>query len=217
MLELDKIYNMDCIEGMKQIDDNSIDLVLTDPPYGINKKGINNDESLGIYYNVLPEIYRVMKMNSWFVTFCSIARLPDMFNYNHFKYSWCGFIYYRNREKICRCKMGSSKQSLFIVFEKGNPKRHNFSSDVLEYVYSKNINYGHPARKPTKCISQLIKCFSKENDTVLDCFMGSGTTALACKRLNRHFIGFEINKEYYDISLKRLLNVPERLENWIEM
>ena len=88
LLELDKIYNMDCIEGMKQIDDNSIDLILTDPPYGINKEGIINDNDLSIYYRVLPEINRVLKDNTFFITFASIGNLPNFFINNPFSYSW---------------------------------------------------------------------------------------------------------------------------------
>ena len=63
-------------------------------------------------------------------------------------------------------------------------------------------------------MSWLIRLVSKEGDTVLDPFMGSGTTGVACKRLNRRFIGFELNKEYCDIAEKRLLNIPERLETF---
>lgn len=82
---------------------------------------------------------------------------------------------------------------------------------------NKEITYGrHPFQKPIELFQRIIKSSSNENDIVLDCFMGSGTTALASRLLNRHFIGFEINKEYYDISLQRLLNVPERLEKWID-
>ena len=75
----------------------------------------------------------------------------------------------------------------------------------------------HPFQKPLDLINRMIKASSDENDAVLDCFIGSGTTAVACKRLNRHFIGFEIDKKYCDISNKRLMNIPDRLENWLDV
>ena len=72
----------------------------------------------------------------------------------------------------------------------------------------------HPTVKPVHLMSWLIRLVSKEGDTVLDPFMGSGTTGVACKKLNRHYIGFEVSKEYCDIAEKRLLNIPERLETF---
>jgi len=73
----------------------------------------------------------------------------------------------------------------------------------------------HPTVKPIALMEYLIKLVSREDAVILDPFIGSGTTAVACKRLNRRFIGFEINNEYYNISLQRLLNVPRRLEYFV--
>jgi DNA modification methylase len=221
MLELNKIYNMDCIEGMKLIDDNSIDSVITDPPYGINKqKGIIGDENLELFYKASEQIYRILKPNTWFITFCDKERLPLMFNINNFEYSWCGIIYYRNRQRLKRCPMGLNKSELYLVFKKGKPKYNYMLWDVQEFVYCNKPehkpNKYHRALKPINCIRKLVSFASKVNGVVLDPFMGSGTTALACKSLNRNFIGFEIDENYYNISLQRLLNIPKRLDNWIE-
>ena len=62
----------------------------------------------------------------------------------------------------------------------------------------------HPTPKPTKFIKEILEMFTKENDLILDPFMGSGSTGVACQDLNRRFVGFEINKEYYELSRKRL-------------
>ena len=72
----------------------------------------------------------------------------------------------------------------------------------------------HPTTKPIQLGSYLVILGSREDDIVLDPFCGSGSTAVACKKYNRKFIGFEIDKNYYNISLKRLLNVPKRLDNF---
>lgn len=199
------IYNEDCIKGLKRLPNKSVDCIITDPPYGINKKGIINDDSLDVFYKSLPEMYRVLKEDSWFITFTSVVRLPEMFLNNPFNYRWLGFIYYKNIQRIIHAPMGRSKQSTYLVFQKGKPKRHAFINDVQEHTYpSKEDEVNHPAPKPIRATSYLVKCFSKENDVVLDPFIGSGTTAVACKQLKRDFIGFEIVEEYVDIANKRL-------------
>ena len=72
----------------------------------------------------------------------------------------------------------------------------------------------HPTQKPLPLIAWLLKKYSKENDIIIDPFMGSGTTAVACKQLNRSFLGFEISNEYCKIIEKRLKAVPERLDKF---
>lgn len=82
------------------------------------------------------------------------------------------------------------------------------------YVSKKNAEdkklYKHPTIKPLDIIKNLIINSSKEGDTVLDCFMGSGTTGVACRELNRNFIGMEINEEYYNIAKDRILGINEQ-------
>lgn len=62
----------------------------------------------------------------------------------------------------------------------------------------------HPTEKPIKLLEDLIRLHTKENDVILDCFMGSGSTGVACKNLNRNFVGIELNKEYFEIAKKRM-------------
>ena len=85
-------------------------------------------------------------------------------------------------------------------------------NDNPDKTFLRNI---HPTVKPLSLMEYLIKLITKENQLVLDPFIGSGTTALACKKINRSFIGFEISQEYVDIANKRLRNIPDRLENYI--
>ena len=216
MLELNRIYNMDCLDGMKQIDDNSIDLVLTDPPYGINKKGIINDESLEMCYKTLPEINRVLKDNRFFITYASIGRLPEFFKNNPFNYRWQYIVYTNNGMR--RGALGFNKYQILLVFQKGNAKLSKQIVDVKEvFTTSKQCSKRvHPTEKRIDVCLNLIDAFSKDNDIVLDLFSGSGTILLSCKQLQRHFIGFEIDIGYYNTSLKRIFNFPKRLESWIE-
>jgi len=91
-----------------------------------------------------------------------------------------------------------------------NQKSHHsvWNYDVAE-------KKGHVTPKPLELIDNIIKHSSNEEDLVLDCFMGSGTTAVACKRLNRHFIGFEVNHSYCCLANKRLKNIPVKLDSFI--
>ena len=204
---LNKIYCMDCLEGLKQLPDKSVDLVLTDPPYGLNKKGIENDESLKQFYNILPECYRVLKNDSFFITFFSTKYIPELFKNNPFTYYWQIILYCPNGS--VGSTIGFTKFMSVFIFKKGNPKIKKQNKDIFVDTPGRMIEplegfINHPTPKPTKFIKELLDMFSNKNDIVLDPFMGSGTTAVACKQLNRKFIGFEINKEYCDIANKRL-------------
>jgi len=214
MLELNKIYNMDCIEGMKQIDDNSIDLVLTDPPYGINKEGIINDENLDMYYKTLPEINRVLKDNTFFVTFASIGNMPQFFYNNPFKYRWQYIVYTNNG--MVRGSLGFNNYQSILVFQKGDAKLSKPIRDVKEvFTTSKQCSKRiHPTEKRLDVCLNLINAFSKENNVVLDLFSGSGVIPLSCKQLKRDFIGFEIDKEYYNKSLEKICNYPIRIDKY---
>jgi len=79
---LNKITQGDCLELIKIIPDNKIDCIITDPPYGLNKNGIKNDKDLSLFYNILPECYRVLKEDAFFATFFSTKHLPDLFKNN---------------------------------------------------------------------------------------------------------------------------------------
>ena len=83
---INKIICGDCLELIRSIPDKKIDCVITDPPYGLNKNGIKNDKDLSLFYNILPDCYRVLKDDSYFITFFSTKYLPDIFKNNPFTY-----------------------------------------------------------------------------------------------------------------------------------
>ena len=212
MIELNKIYNEDCLEGMKRIPDGSVDCVVTDIPYNeCNRadKGLRNldkaNADIGIF-NV-----DILTKNLCDKTQGSI-------------YMFCGF------NQVSTIRQAMSKKGLstrIVVWEKTNPSPMNGSviwlSGVELCVYGKKqgatfnlhckntvfrypcVGYSiHPTQKPVELMLQLIAASTKEGDTVLDPFMGSGTTAIACIKEKRNFIGFELNKEYYDKACKRI-------------
>jgi len=256
-MEINKIYNKDCIEGMKEIPDGSVDMVLTDPPYGTTAC---KWDSIIPLEPMWEQLKRVIKKNGAIVMTASQPFTTTLIasNMKMFKYCW---VWEKNRGSNFGCvKFQPMKEHEdVVVFGKGRTEyfpimesRKGSGSDRVQYkviARTKTENYAdslhgeveldcgelrypssiqkfntatgkekakHPTQKPVALMEYLIKTYTNEGDTVLDFTMGSGTTGVACKNLNRNFIGFEISKEYCDIAQRRLDNVPVRLEKFIE-
>lgn len=214
MLKLDKIYNMDCLEGIKQIPDKIIDLVLTDIPWDIKKKDYDIGNGLKTLKLIRENLLRITKNNSHLLFDISFEKIFDLHNIikNIFNYRQ-PIILYCNNQIGHRSYAGWNHFRMIMWYCRNNkaiPKRYR---DVIEFpmVSLKKENWKYPNPKSIFAYSKLIEMFSKENDIILDCFIGSGTTALACKQLNRHFIGFEINHEYFKIANNRLLELNKNV------
>lgn len=204
---LNTIQNIDCLEGMKLLPDNSIDLIFTDPPYGLNKIGIKNDNNLDLFYSILSDSRRVLKDNAFLITFFSTKFLPDIFKNNPFQYFW-NFVLYCPNGRVMS-PIGFTKYMSCVVFKKGNPKIIKKGKDIFTDTPGKMVEpdegfINHPTPKPKTFIKELLVMFSKENDIILDPFIGSGSTAVACKQLKRNYIGFEISPEYCKLAINRL-------------
>lgn len=228
MIELDKIYNEDCLEGMRRIPDNSIDLVVTDPPYefvGNNEKYGSRGASggLGRYYyselknsgliggfeqeTIMNELMRVMKKVNLYI-WCSKEQIRWYLNffkeYNMELLAW----HKTNPIPTCFNKYLSDTEYLLFFREKGVKLYGDFNTKKKYWLQEINMAdkrmYGHPTIKPLNIIRTLVCNSSAEGDSVLDPFMGSGTTAVACIKESRHFIGFELNEEYYKAACERV-------------
>lgn len=205
---LNTIQNIDCMEGFRKLSNKSIDLILTDPPYGLNKTSVDNDSSLALFYSILPESYRVLKDDAFFITFFSTKFLPQIFKNNPFEYFWNFVLYCPNGRVLS--PIGCTKYMSCIVFKKGNPRMIKRGKDIFVDTPGKLVEpdegfINHPTPKPKTFIKEILQMFSKEGDIVLDPFIGSGSTAVACKQTKRNFIGFEINKEYCKLTQERLV------------
>ena len=243
MLEINNIYNMDCLEGMKYIDDKSIDMILCDLPYGTTAckwDVVIPFESLWKQYE------RIIKDNGVIILFASqpFTSKLVMSNIKLFKYELI-WIKSKASDFINANYRPMKKHENIVVFSKGkaspgckNPMIYNpqglihkqqikirkgslgiardRNSQQGEYM-SKGKNYPtsllefsnegktfHPTQKPVALCEYLIKTYSNEGDLVLDNCIGSGTTAIACINTNRNYIGFELNKEYYEIAKNRI-------------
>lgn len=220
----------DCLELLKKIKDNSIDLVVTDPPYKMNHNtgsctniGMKNkwqgnikagntvmDFSLDIKFcQWLPEIYRILKPSSHCYIFCNDKNIQELLN----EATKIGFresnvlVWIKNNATPNRYYMKNLEFILFLYKGKAKPINNMGSKCAIEI---KNINGKekfHPTEKPIELLKQYIGNSSKENDWVLDPFMGSGSTGVAAKNLNRNFIGFELDNKYFEIAKERINNV----------
>ncbi len=190
----------DARELIKKIPDNSVDLILTDPPYSL---GFGKYDDSEVFFELEEELFRVLKPNSFMVVYWSIKRLADIFKkIKRFEYVWQMICYFSST--YSKSILGDRKYAPIIVFVKGKPKVKYKNTD---FVYAMelpfiNTKIGNPLFKPTVATSQLLQMFSNEGDLVLDPFMGFGSIILCCKFWKRNYIGFEIDKEIFKVAEK---------------
>lgn len=207
---VNKIICGNCFDLIKHIPDKEIDCIITDPPYGLKTNGIKNDKDLSLFYAILPECHRVLKDNSFFITFFSTKHLPALFKDNPFDYFW-QFILYCPEGSV-RSPIGFTKYMSCFMFKKGAPKLIKWKTDIFRDTPGKMVEpdegfIDHPTPKPKHFIKQIMEMATKERDLILDPLIGSGSTAIACKQLNRRFVGFEITEKYCMLANERLEKV----------
>ena len=233
MLEsmINQIVQGDCLQIMKQIPDKSIDLILTDPPYGINYKSnrtdhhefIENDNFdnwSGHLNNWLFEMARVLTDNGC----CCCGGggggktpVSALFTLEFIKYfNLIQTIVWDKKTIGLGWRYRPSYETIII----GSKSKDNYSfyadsRDVSNIVRIGNIipqKGDHPTIKPVALMSFFIILHSKPDDIILDPFCGSGSTCVAAKQLNRRFIGIELSEKYCKIARSRLANVSPLLD-----
>lgn len=218
-----ELWHGDCLELMKNIPDGSVDLVLTDPPYKIETVGAGiykqSDKQYvkeldgikdGFDEKVLDEICRVMKkINVYF--FCSQKQIIPLIDY-FVKKKNCNWniLSWHKSNPVPACGNKYLTDTEFILFfrEKGVKIYGEYKTKFTYYVTPLNQKdkkqYRHPTIKPINILQNLIVNSTTENGVVLDCFMGSGSTGVACVNTNRNFIGIELDDGYFNIAKKRI-------------
>ena len=235
MIELNTIYNEDCLEGMKHIPDKSVDMILCDLPYGTTA---NKWDSIIPLEKLWEQYERVLKDNGAIVLTAQQPFTTTLIasNLEIYKYNWVwaksqvsGFLNakkqpLREHEDIC---VFYSKQSTYnpqmtkgkMQLKRTGGSSSNYNDFIPKPLYSdeyypktildfplQRFKGGHPTQKPVALFEYLIKTYTNKNETVLDNCMGSGTTAIACMNTNRNYIGFELDENYYKKSLERIKN-----------
>lgn len=221
MLKTNEIYNIDCMEGLKLINDNSIDLVIIDPPYLLNINKVKNVSNMNKYANdllnlkdgfdlkVLDLLIQKMKKINIYI-YCSKRQVKDLLNYfsnkncNHEILTW----HKQNPSPLINNNYLPDTEYILFFREKGVKLYGNYHTKRKYYISLTNKvdkqKYKHPTIKPLELIEYHIENSSKEGDLILDCFAGSGTTLVGAINKNRRYIGFEIDKNYYKIAKKRI-------------
>lgn len=225
MSEFIKLYNGDCLEIMDKLIEQGtkVDVVITDPPYNIARK--NNFQTMGRagidfgewdkdfdLFSYIDKVYKLLNKNGSFVVFNDWKNLGDISRYAE--------------------KLGFLTKDM-IRLEKTNPMPRNtdrryvtdfecaiwFVMPKSKWVFNRqskgyerpkfvgSIEKGlHPTQKNLALMEWLVKIHSNQNQIILDPFMGSGTTGVACKNLNRQFIGIELDNKYFKIAEERIQN-----------
>lgn len=223
------LYNKDCLEVFKELKDDSVNLIVTDPPYRITGRG-NSGNSGGMCkknsFNAgtifehndievseyAPEFFRVLKDGSHCYVMCNHVNLQSMLNnFTDIGFHFIKSLIWDKGNKI----MGTYYMSQFeyiLFFRKGQgvPINDCGTSDILSIPNIKmkrndGTNF-HDTEKPVALWDVLISNSSKENELVLDPFMGIGGSAVSAKKLNRRFIGCEIDTMYYEVAVSRVNN-----------
>lgn len=251
---INQIINDDCVNGMKQLPSESIDMVITSPPYDAIRdyKGFAFD-----YESVLKEIYRVLKNGCVCVWIVADQTIDGSESGTSFKQVLCamdiGFklhdtmIWEKDSFSFPDSNRYRGVFEYMFVLSKGKPSKVHLIADrrnkyggmnvhgtarktdgttfdrsetwkstiiaeegirfnVWHQPCEKNNKTGHPAPFPIQLVKDHIKSWSNEGDLILDPFMGSGTTAIACMQTNRNYLGFDISKEYCEMAEKRIRN-----------
>lgn len=199
-MEINKVHHGNCLELIKQLPTQSVDLCLTDPPYGVGfeyKTFVDDKENLRfLVYHLMPELFRVCKTvvvtpgtkNMWLYpepTWTMAWHVPSGAGCNVWGFTcWHPILVY-GKDPYTANSMGSRP-------------------DVITHIENSEQN-GHPCPKPINLWRKLLlRCSVKETDLVLDPFMGSGTTAIACMKEGRNWIGFELEEDYIKICEERI-------------
>ena len=196
--ELNKFYNEDCLEAMKQIPDNYFDLAIVDPPYGID---INNN--MGRRKGDKNSKYKKVE---WDNETPSEEYFEELFRVSKNQIIW-GANYYIDKLKptksfITWVKPQISEKLSFSMSELAWTN-HNKTSKVVE-LYSVEKNRIHPTQKPVELYLWLLNNYAKKGDKILDTHVGSASSLIACHELGFDFIGFELDKDYYKEASERL-------------
>lgn len=235
MIRLNYIDNCDCLEGLKEIPDRSVDLIVTDPPYGTTSCSW---DTIIPYDSLWPQYIRVLKPGAACLIFGSepFSTLTRASNLSAFKHDWiwekeqgANFMNvkyqpYKVHETIsvffCDKKHYFPQMSTGRPYISGKGTSGDITGNVVKTQTKNNgtryprsvIRFNtdkakgslHPTQKPVALIEYLIKTYSEPGAVVLDTFMGSGTTAVACIRTGRNYIGYELDPKYHAIALERI-------------
>ena len=246
-IQYNKIYNESCLDTLSKIKDQSIDCVITSPPYNMNLRirngeycsrqivkeistkyeGFSDNLPVEEYYsfhsNVLKELLRVSNVifyNVQIVTGSKRSVFKMIGEFNEFLKDI--IVWDKGHAQPAMQKQVLNRRSeLILVFENDYPisRQYRYASfdrgsldDIWEIKRGKKSSKDHGAVFPEELVKRIIENFTKPDDIVYDPFMGTGTTAVVAKKMNRRYLGSEIGKNYYDFSIKKLNELNSEID-----
>jgi site-specific DNA-methyltransferase (adenine-specific) len=231
----DQIYRQDCLTGMTSLPNCSVDLILSDPPYGVTENDWDSPVDLDLLWS---EYKRLIRPGGAILLTaqCPFDKLLGMSNRQWLRYEWIweksratGFLHARRsplraHENILVFYEHSPRYN--PQFTEGKPYRTGRGDQFIRHLgrrvgaaISENSGFRfprtvlhvpsegtpiHPTQKPVALFEYLIRTYTNPGDLVLDSFMGSGTTAIACINSGRRFIGFERDQQFFRAALRRI-------------
>ena len=210
----------DARELIRDIPSGSIDIVITDPPYGL---GMDEYDDPQVFFDIEDELYRVMRDDSYLIFFYSIKNIGEVFRrIRRFRYVWMIPVINISYGRMTHSSIGFNQVSIILVYAKGKPKPvirsmdYIYVIDELPYILDKEeINTMRRMKalrqfKNTMTIAHLIRRFVDKEYTVLDPFVGYGSIPLTCELLGVKWIGFEIDEQKYMFTKKALEKIMRR-------
>ena len=226
-----KLKQGDCLELINELEDNSIDLVITSPPYYNSShkyqrgSGFHYTQDIGeplyIIYDCMEKLYSKLKDDGIIcLNICfsygetGVMRPFDIIQRIRSKIGYFVndlIIWHKNNPIPLKNRLTNAYELIFVLSKHpiGKYYTEKYTHNVWDIPVSSGVK-GHSATFPLELPIKCLENFSKEGDLVLDPFVGSGTTGIACKKMNRNFIGFDINKDYIELSRKRINDLESK-------
>ncbi|HLJ91398.1 MAG TPA: DNA methyltransferase [Candidatus Angelobacter sp.] len=209
---LNNVTQGNCVDLLKQMPSESVDLLLTDPPYvpryqSSDGRTVPNDNFTWLN-PAMSESFRVLRPHSFAIVFYGWTHVDKFVAAFRGAGFWlAGHLVFRKRYTSARRYLAYRHESAYLL-AKGHPAMAGDPiADVRDWEYS--FNRLHPTQKPVSALLPLVEAFSKRGQVVLDPFCGSGTSLVAAKQLGRHFVGFDISPDYAAIATRRLNAHPQ--------
>lgn len=210
-----RIFHGDCIQVMRQMPANSVDFILTDPPYLVNYRDrdgrtIQNDADGNWLKPAMAEAYRVLKQNRVAIMFYGWTKVDAFFKaWRSAGFQPVGHIIFRKSYSSRSRFLRYQHEQAFLLAKGRPPLPKQPLGDVMEMPYSGNKL--HPTQKPVPALAKLIRSFTLPDELVLDAFCGSGSTCAAALLTGRKYIGMEMDDAYYRLAIARLQRVHQRV------
>lgn len=235
-----ELKNLSCFDYLPTIKDGSVDLVLIDPPYEISREtnfqsgepsGTDTDRfrvsmdfgqwdyGFSDLKTVIKELYRVLKTSGTIICFYDLWKITTLKEYfEDAGFSQLRFIEWVKTNPVpLNSKtnyLTNAREIAVVAVRGGTPKfKSEYDNGIYSYPICHDEDRFHPTQKPVELVRDLILKHSDDGDLVLDCFSGSGTTAVASIITNRNFVGCEIDKNYYNLSMSRINGYIEKYSN----